>query len=315
MAHQRGKKATPKPDKLNFFGGKSFSEPEEQASPQDGGRNSGELAYTNTPLCFDTDMLTKSHFQQALDSLSNKLITSWQHTADSLRKDIQELGKCTSHVENKLSEFATAHNDLASHVEAVEHKMLMMEHKITDLEDRMRRNNLRIRGIPEDVAPDHLQAYIRGMFKKLAPDIPSDMLLLDRVHRMPRPKFLPALAPRDTLLRVHYYHVKDLLLKTAKRRTTPLENYPQLKIFADLSATTLNRRKEFAQVITTLRAHGLRFRWGFPTKVIVTKDNTTQVITSPEEGLRKLQTWGFLEQTEERTASSSKRLQLDWHTT
>ncbi|CAH2300498.1 Hypothetical predicted protein, partial [Pelobates cultripes] len=72
-------------------------------------------------------------------------------------------------------------------------------------------------------------------------------------------------------------------------------------------------RKEFSQVINTLRAHGLRFRWGFPTKVIVTKDNTTQVITSPEDGLRKLQAWGFSDQDAERTTSPSKRIQLDWH--
>ncbi|CAH2294067.1 Hypothetical predicted protein [Pelobates cultripes] len=139
------------------------------------------------------------------------------------------------------------------------------------------------------------------------------MLLVDRIHRLPRPRFLPETAPRDVLLRMHYYHIKELILKSSRNKATPLEGYPNLLIFADLSASTLRRRKEFAQVANSVRAHGLRFRWGFPTKMLVTKDNTTQVITSPEDGLRKLQSWGFMHQRPEPHTPPARRIPLDWH--
>ncbi|CAH2316707.1 Hypothetical predicted protein [Pelobates cultripes] len=69
------------------------------------------------------------------------------------------------------------------------------------------------------------------------------------------------------------------------------ENYPTIRVFADLSATTFRRRKEFSQVVDTL--HAIRFRWGFPTIMLVTREGSIAVITSPEDGLRKLQTWGI----------------------
>ncbi|CAH2223756.1 Hypothetical predicted protein, partial [Pelobates cultripes] len=59
---------------------------------------------------FDTETLstriTKSDLNEALDAQSNKRINIWQHTADSLRKDIQ-IGKLTSHMEDKCDKFAT----------------------------------------------------------------------------------------------------------------------------------------------------------------------------------------------------------------
>ncbi|CAH2295660.1 Hypothetical predicted protein, partial [Pelobates cultripes] len=64
-----------------------------------------------------------------------------------------------AHVEQKLSEFTKAHNDIADHVQALEHKIELMEVHMADSEDRSWRNNLHLRGIPKDVLPCDLQAY------------------------------------------------------------------------------------------------------------------------------------------------------------
>ncbi|CAH2295657.1 Hypothetical predicted protein [Pelobates cultripes] len=61
---------------------------------------------------------------------------------------------------------------------------------------------------------------------------------------------------------------------------------------ADLSAATLRRRREYQNVTTELRNRGIRYRWGFPTKIIVTRNGDTTTITSPDEGMKKLETWG-----------------------
>ncbi|CAH2324781.1 Hypothetical predicted protein [Pelobates cultripes] len=174
-----------------------------QAFSQDGGASSnGTECPTPTEKDPDPDKLTKSHLQLALDALSQKLITTWQHSMDTLRKDVQELGKRTSHVESKMEDFASGYNDLATHVEQIEQKLTATELKLTDLEDRARRNHLRLRGIPESI-PENLQTYVRGLLHTYVPEIPADMFLIDRVHWLPRPRFLPETAPQDVLMHIH----------------------------------------------------------------------------------------------------------------
>ncbi|CAH2320320.1 Hypothetical predicted protein [Pelobates cultripes] len=170
MAQQKGKKNATKAEKLNFLGNKSQNKKMEiWALSQDGRASSDSTECpTLTEIDPDPDKLTKSHLQQALDALSQKMITTWQHSMDSLRKGVQELGKKTSHVESKTEDFAQAHNDLATHVEQIEQKLTATELKLTDLEDRARRNNLRLRGIPESKIPENLQTMLEISFMHMS---------------------------------------------------------------------------------------------------------------------------------------------------
>ncbi|CAH2223910.1 vomeronasal type-2 receptor 26-like [Pelobates cultripes] len=149
--------------------------------------------------------MTKSNLNEALNALSTKLVTTWKHTANSLHKDIQELGKQLSHMEDKCDELSTVQNDLATNVEHQATKLDIMESKLADIEDRVCRNNLRLRGAQEDVLPVSLPAYVRGLFHAYVPEIPVDILLIDRVHRIPKPQHLLASLPRDVLLCAHYF--------------------------------------------------------------------------------------------------------------
>lgn len=53
------------------------------------------------------------------------------------------------HVETKMGEFATTINDLVDASEEKDEEMEWVKAKIADIEDRNKRNNLKIRGIPQ----------------------------------------------------------------------------------------------------------------------------------------------------------------------
>ncbi|CAH2327716.1 Hypothetical predicted protein [Pelobates cultripes] len=228
MSQRKSTKKAAKPDKSNFFVSKQVSSAvimQAAKASSDLDSDDGILGCgPGTPT--ETSQITKSDLAEALDKLSSKLISTWQHTADSLRKDLQELGKRTSHVEDKCDEFATAHNDLATHVEHLATKVHKMEEKMADLEDRSRRNNLRLRGVPEEVANKDLPAYVRGLLHAFVPEVPTDMLLVDRVHHVPKPHHIAQAVPRDILLRAHYHHIKEHVLRSSRIRTSPPEDYP-----------------------------------------------------------------------------------------
>ncbi|CAH2283541.1 Hypothetical predicted protein [Pelobates cultripes] len=142
MALHKSKKNAAKAEKTNFFSQKTLTKlKEEQVFPTCGkGEAEDSAQIPNIEASTDSEHITKHYLMQALDMLSQKLITTWQHSMDSLRKDVQDLSKQTSHMESNMDDYAAEHNDLAQHVEQLEHKLEATEAKLANLEDRSRRN-------------------------------------------------------------------------------------------------------------------------------------------------------------------------------
>ncbi|CAH2296609.1 Hypothetical predicted protein [Pelobates cultripes] len=214
MSQPKTNKCTSRAEKLNFWGQKSSSASEAtRAALQGCAEDSDASNHTGIPdELKPTECLTRDYFKRALEAMSTKLIHTWQSTADQLRKEALDLSTRTSHTEKKCKELASAHNDMADYVQALEHKMEIMETRMVYYEDRARRNNLRLRGIPESVLRGDLPVYVWGLMHAYAPGIPADMLLVDWVQRVTKPKYLLDSAPRNVLLKSHYFHVKELIL-------------------------------------------------------------------------------------------------------
>ncbi|CAH2301855.1 Hypothetical predicted protein [Pelobates cultripes] len=298
MATSKTKKATSKAEKMNFFGHKSSSAADPpRAAGQEG---ADEVASSPSPApsedSLPVDCLTRSHFELAMETMAEKLIATWKTTADQIKREVRDLSARTATMERRHQEIETVQTATSEKLQAIQHKLTAMEERMADHEDRARRNNLRLRGVPETVLPDDLQAYARGLMRAYAPDIPADMLLVDRIHRVSKPKNLPDSIPRDVLLRAHYFHIKELVLRSHRNRGDPHDDFPSVRIMADLSPATLRRRRDYSQTTTVLRSHGIRYRWGFPTKLILTKGGKTSIISSPEEGLQLIEKWGLLKE-------------------
>lgn len=65
--------------------------------------------------------------------------------------EISFLGERVTNIEQKLGEVTSSFNDLVDDQNEEAEDIEWMKAKISDLEDRSRRNNLKIRGIPESI--------------------------------------------------------------------------------------------------------------------------------------------------------------------
>ncbi|CAH2247944.1 Hypothetical predicted protein [Pelobates cultripes] len=95
-------------------------------------------------------------------------------------------------------------------------------------------------------------------------------------------------------------------------RATPPPDYPDIKIYADLSAATLRKRKAFHLITATLRAHGIKYRWGFPTKLLIAKDRGITAIANPDEGAKQLSAWNIQVAQTMSTAKPVGKLTTEW---
>lgn len=112
--------------------------------------------------------------------------------------------------------------------------------KIDDLENRSRRYNFRIRGLPEKVTDVH--AAVRSHIQSLIPDIHPHKLELDRAHRALGPPCSDGL-PRDIVVKLHYYAIKEEVLQRARSIANLKVQNHSIQIFVDLSPSTIQKRR------------------------------------------------------------------------
>lgn len=118
-------------------------------------------------------------------------------------------------LKNRWAPVTVTVNDLVDAHEHTRDEQQWVRAKMADLEDRSRRNNVKICGIPETILPADLNSYARKLISTLLPDLSPMETIIDRIHRLPKPPHLPAAVPRDT--RPFLFNAKDMLLATTRR--------------------------------------------------------------------------------------------------
>lgn len=152
---------------------------------------------------------------------------------------MQALGERIKHIEKNIENYSISFKTMVDALNEQKEDITWIKDKIIDLEARSRRNNLKIRGIPESVASPQLAQYVHTLVSSLLPSLLAHELIVDRVHRILKPSFLPAEIPRDVLHRVNFYHVKDQLLTAFRQADIVPNHYALFQLLPDLSRHTL----------------------------------------------------------------------------
>lgn len=241
--------------------------------------------------------------QPVMDTTLKDMLVSLRSTlhADMLaftqqfKTEVAAVDSRVTHIESKMGEFTSTFNDLVDAHNERDDEIHAIKTKLADLEDRSRRNNVKIRGIPELIKPPDLKEYFTNIMKAALPEAPLEDLIIDRIHRLPRPRNIPDHLPRDTIVRIHFYHIKDQFMMIVRRR----ENLPQelqgLSFYADLSAFTMQQRRQLATITKPLNNHHIQYRWLYPAKLLITKEGKSQVITNIKEGICLLREWQLID--------------------
>lgn len=69
----------------------------------------------------------------------------------NFKAEVQELGDRFDHIEKKMDEFASSHNTLIDAHNDEKDELEKLKGKVADLEDCLRQNNVKLRGVPEFV--------------------------------------------------------------------------------------------------------------------------------------------------------------------
>lgn len=110
-----------------------------------------------------------------------------------------------------------------------------------DAKNRTKRNNIRLKGIPEATLGADLLASVVAIFNQLLGDPPSNVIEINPVYRVPVMRDVSLTAPQDVLCCVHFFTIKEAIMRAARQKG-PLDfDEAQVHLFLDLCHHTLYR--------------------------------------------------------------------------
>lgn len=113
-----------------------------------------------------------------------------------------------------------------------------MQLHLEDLENQSRRNNLRLRGLPEAMGPENLQETVRAILHKILDFDPPVTREFYRVHRALWPKPTDPGRPRNVICRFHRCVLKEPVLRASWAKEQIEFGGAEISIFPDVPNDT-----------------------------------------------------------------------------
>uniref|UniRef100_A0A8C5M280 L1 transposable element RRM domain-containing protein n=1 Tax=Leptobrachium leishanense TaxID=445787 RepID=A0A8C5M280_9ANUR len=204
---------------------------------------------------------------------------------------IEALSSDIKHLGGRILDLEEDRDSLFTHVEhlnvqvAEQAKHLTNLHRhLDDIDNRGRRNNIRIKGYPEsDESPENLVELLRHLFNDLLHRPEDAKIKFDRAHRALKPRGATTDQPRDIICRLHDFVVKEEILRAARKTATIKVDGCSVALYQDVSWITLQARRLLRPITAALREREIRYRWGFPLALHAQKGNTTYSIITPAD--------------------------------
>lgn len=170
--------------------------------------------------------------KEMLMSLQTSLMTDLTSMFTKISTDMHYMGNRISTIEQGMTDCSTTVNDIIDAVDDIKGEQEWVRAKLADLEDRSRRNNVKLRGVPETVPPGDLPKYAKDLIHTIIPDAAPRDIIIDRIHRIAKPSHLAASVPRDVLMRIHFFHIKEKMMSEARSKGPLPRPYDGIQIFA-----------------------------------------------------------------------------------
>lgn len=203
-----------------------------------------------------------------------------------VRHDIQKVAERTTRVETRVGEvedqLAPLQKDVRRH--AVSIAALLA--KTDDLENRSRRNNIRLVGVPEKVkGPDpsaYFESWILNLFGKEAL---TPLYAVERAHRVPMRPLPPGAPPRPILVKLLHFKDRDTILRKARDLPAATINGSRISFYPDFSTEVQKRRMLFQDIKRRLRALQVPYAMLYPAKLRVVALGSTRFFESPKDAV------------------------------
>lgn len=214
----------------------------------------------------------------------NMLRTELSMKIETLHKTHTETANTQKEMEKSLCDASDRIMQLEKTTETLSNDYKKLQEKCMDIENRSRRQNLRIIGIPEGTEAGNPSRFMAEFFSEvLGEDNFDSPIIIDRAHRTLAPKPRRGERPRAMVIRLHYYSDKEKILKLSRNKGRLIYGGSPVHIFPDMSPEVGRLRASFNQVKVKLRNAGVPYSLFYPARLVITTDGSRHSFTDAQE--------------------------------
>lgn len=242
-----------------------------------------ELELTEEPNPRDEEILA------AIQALRKDFTAQLQEVICSnhgIKEAINSFSERLSNAETRISSAEDRLNDLDATSTTSQRKMLALTKSVEVIENRQRRLNLRLVGLPENTEKGDLVSFLNEWLPNvLGPENFPNPLSIDQAFRLPIANKTPGRkpAPRTILVKFRWLIDRDRVMKIARKKKSLQVEGNRLMFFPDLSAEIQQQRKKFDGMKTQLHNLGIEFGIQFPAKMRIYHNGETLTFLTPAE--------------------------------
>ncbi len=226
-----------------------------------------KLANAEAPDSDEEMMLSTSVLKSELEKNRVAIMSEIQASLSPINLSLDAVCKKLEAYEPRITDmevWLSDHSDRLNHLEKQVDKLQSgnkeLLAKTEDLENRSRRNNLRIIGLPEGCEGRAATALMSKFFVDLLQDGSfTDLPELDRAHRTLRAKPAEGERPRPIIVWFLCFQQKQQVIAIAWKKGQLMYQGQRIFIFPDLSNALAKKQATFNSVKTKLQQKAVKF--------------------------------------------------------
>lgn len=166
-----------------------------------------------------------------------------------------------------------------------------LQEKVTDLEWRSRRNNMRIWGVPEGTEEDSVHGFIESFLREHLKITEDVKLQIQRAHRVMASRSAPNKNPRAIIVNFLEFQQKEDILKKAWQTKIEIDG-KKVTFDHDYPAEVAAKRRDYAGLKRVLKEEGIRFQ-SPRTALKIHWQEGVKTYDSPQEAARAMEERGL----------------------
>lgn len=206
--------------------------------------------------------------QTAMAPLFAAHTATLQQAVSELKGQLSHLTQAVNTNESRLGEVFQDVSDLKKQYETLQKSHLHLSNKVDDLENRSRRCNLRVLGIPESVKGQDLFLFLQKTLPELLNIQDACInLVIERAHRLGSARTTADGRPRVVIFKSLSFVHKEAIWVASRKQRDIRWNGGRILIFQDYSSEVSRARKEFSPLCSQLAKEGRKFALMFPARL------------------------------------------------
>ncbi|KAL0600463.1 LINE-1 retrotransposable element ORF1 protein [Plecturocebus cupreus] len=212
------------------------------------------------------EMLTR------MDNLEKNIseLMELKNTTRELHKACSSFNSRIDQAEERISEVEDQLNEIKQEGKMTEKSVKRNEQSLQEIWDNVKRPNLRLIGVPECEEEDEskLENTLQDIIQENFPNLARQAnIQVQEIQRTPQRYSSRRATPRHIIVRFTRVEMKEKMLRAAREKVRVTHKGKPIRLTADLSAETLQARREWGPTFNILKEKNFQPRISYPAKL------------------------------------------------